>query len=119
GIRRRAQMNRARAIAAFEQFNLTPANRQLAEYWLSLWRGDALPKRSDFSPARASKLLPGIGLFEVRAGVSSRCRLSGSAIQQTLGRELAGLDWRQYTPEDQWATRLERNTAIANGAVGI
>ena len=55
----------------------------------------------------------------MRPGESARCRLSGTAIQYALGREIAGLDWRQYTPKDQWQSRLARNSRIAQGGVGI
>lgn len=112
-------MRRDRAIEAFTQLPLSGANTKLAQYWLSLWNGDQLPLRSQLSPARMKDMLPGIGIFEVRAGVSSRCRLAGTAIQHALGREIAGMDWRSYTRADQHAERLTRNSAIASGAVGI
>jgi hypothetical protein len=112
-------MRRHRAIEAFTQLPLSAANAKLAQYWLSLWNGDQLPLRSQLSPARMKDMLPGIGIFEVRAGVSSRCRLAGTAIQHALGREIAGMDWRSYTRPDQHAERLTRNSAIANGAVGV
>lgn len=113
GIRRDLAMN------AFASLPLSVANAKLAQYWLSLWDGDTLPMRSQLSPARMKALLPGIGIFEVRAGESSRCRLAGTAIQRALGREIAGCDWRAYTPAAQHAERLARNCAIATGAVGI
>jgi hypothetical protein len=78
-----------------------------------------MPSRADFNPAKVSALLPGIGLFSVKPGVHSVCRLAGTALAQATGRELTGLDWRQYTPKDQWQLRLERNSAIALGQVGI
>jgi hypothetical protein len=108
-----------RASAALSNFDLTPSNRWLADYWLSLWSDGNAPKRADLSPAQMKHLLPGIAIFEVHAGVSVRCRLAGTAIQHALERDIAGLDWREYTHKDNWATRLERNSAIANGAVGI
>lgn len=112
-------MRRDLAMNAFASLPLSAANAKLAQYWLSLWDGDRLPLRSQLSPARMKDLLPGIGIFEVRAGESSRCRLAGTAIQRALGRELAGCDWRAYTPAAQHAERLQRNCAIANGGVGI
>ena len=107
------------AARAFARLALTDSNRKLADYWLSLWTGGNLPQRAQLSPARIKELLPGIGIFEVRAGESSRCRLAGTAIQRALGREIAGADWRSYTPAGQQGERLLRNSAIANGAVGI
>lgn len=112
-------MRRDVALAAFEKLALSPSNEKLARYWLSLWDGDTLPRRAQLSPARVKDLLPGIGIFEVRPGESSRCRLSGTAIQHALGREIAGLDWRQYTAKEQWQSRLARNSSIAEGGVGV
>jgi len=112
-------MKREAALAAFERLSLSITNEKLAHYWLSLWSGDAPPKRSQLSPSRMKDLLPGIGIFEIRPGESSRCRLSGTAIQRALGREIAGLDWRQYTPKDQWHSRLARNSQIAEGGIGV
>jgi hypothetical protein len=112
-------LKRDLAINAFAKLPLSASNTKLAQYWLSLWDGDRPPHRAQLSPARMKDLLPGIGIFEVRAGESSRCRLAGTAIQRALNREIAGLDWRAYTPHDQHAKRLERNSIIAKGAVGI
>lgn len=112
-------MRRDLAMDAFANLPLSAANAKLARYWLSLWDGDQLPLRSQLSPAQMKDLLPGIGIFEVRAGESSRCRLAGTAIQRALGREIAGSDWRAYTPAAQHAERLQRNCAIASGGVGI
>jgi hypothetical protein len=112
-------MRRDLAMNAFAKLPLSASNIKLAQYWLSLWDGDELPHRAQLSPARMKDLLPGIGIFEVRAGESSRCRLAGTAIQRALGRELAGLDWRTYTPHHQHAERLQRNSIIADGAVGM
>jgi hypothetical protein len=111
--------NRDAAIKAFEILRVEGRNHALAAYWLSLWRGDQMPVRADFNPAKVSALLPGIGVFSVKPGVHSACRLAGTAVAQAAGRELTGLDWRQYTPKGEWQLRLERNSAIALGQVGI
>lgn len=111
--------NRDAAIAAFETLGIEGRNHALAAYWLSLWRGDQMPSRADFNPAKVSGLLAGIGLFSVKPGVISACRLAGTAIARAVGRELTGLDWRQYTAKEEWQRRLDRNSAIALGQVGI
>jgi hypothetical protein len=111
--------NRDAAIRAFETLRIEGRNHALAAYWLSLWRGDQMPMRADFNPAKVGALLPGIGLFSVKPGVHAACRLAGTAIAQATARELTGLEWRQYTPKDEWRLRLERNSAIALGQVGI
>ncbi|MGA9794083.1 MAG: PAS domain-containing protein [Rhizomicrobium sp.] len=111
--------NREAAIAAFETFGITGRNHALAAYWLSLWRGERMPMRADFNPARVGALLPGIGLFSVKPGAHSVCRLAGTAIAQATGHELTGLDWRRYTPKAECKVRLERNSAVACGQVAI
>jgi hypothetical protein len=112
-------MRRDRATDAFAKLPLSFANVQLAKYWLSLWNGDELPRRADFSPGQVRGHLPGIGIFEVRPGESVRCRLAGTILTRAVGREITGCDWRSYTAEANWAERLERNTLIARGAVGV
>jgi hypothetical protein len=110
---------REAAINALKTLSIGGRNRVLADYWLSLWAEDKPPVRAAFNPARIRTLLPGIGLFSVKPGVSAACRLAGTAIGQSLGRDLTSLDWRAYTPKEQWAERLARNSAIAEGQIGI
>jgi PAS domain len=111
--------SREAAVKAFDTLNIQGRNRILASYWLSLWRGDRMPARADFNPAKIGPLLPGIGIFAVKPGVSSGCRLVGTAITRAAGCDLTGLDWRQYTAKDEWQVRLERNSTIALGQIGI
>lgn len=111
--------NRTAAIEALEALGIEGRNRILAHYWLSLWKGDRMPMRADFNPAKVAALLPNIGLFSIHPGVGSFCRLSGTGLSRAIGRDLTGLDWRQYTPAAERQLRLERNSAIALGQVGI
>jgi hypothetical protein len=122
GAARGPKMHTARkdiAIRAFEELGIAGRNRMLAVYWLSLWDGDSLPSRAQFQPGAVRDLLPGIGIFLVRPGVSAHCRLAGTAITRALGRDLTGRNWQDYTPQPEWKLRLERNSAIATGSVGI
>lgn len=107
------------AIQAFEKLGLTGDNRRLAVYWLSLWEGDRLPMRAQFQPGAVRDLLPGIGLFAVNPGIATHCKLAGTALTRAIGRDLTGLDWRSYTPREEWKLRLDRNSAIAQGSIGI
>lgn len=107
------------AVDALSKLPLSLMNKRLAQYWLSLWRGDELPLRADFSPSQVRALLPGIGIFEVRPNESARCRLAGTIIGRAVGRELTGCDWRSYTEKALWGERLRRNTEIATGSVGV
>lgn len=107
------------AIAAFERLGLTGRNRRLAVYWLSLWEGDRLPERARLQPSALRELLPGIGLFSVKPGISTYCRLAGTELTRAIGLDLTGLSWQHYTPPAEWKSRLERNSVIATGSVGI
>jgi PAS domain len=107
------------AVDALSKLPLSVANKRLAQYWLSLWREEDLPRRTDFSPSQVREHLPGIGIFEVRPNESARCRLAGTVIAHAVGRELTGCDWRSYTDKELWGERLRRNTEIATGSVGV
>jgi hypothetical protein len=107
------------AIQAFERLGLTGANRRLAVYWLSLWNGDRMPSRAQFQPGAVRDLLPGIGIFAVKPGIATHCRLAGTELTRAIGRDLTGLNWQAYTPPDEWKLRLDRNSQIAKGSVGI
>ena len=98
---------------------MAPNNRRLADYWLSLWEGDALPARGRFEPAPVRDLLPGIMIQEVKPGVSMHVRLSGTAINQAFGRDVTGCDLLALSPPEVRAERLARNSHVADGAIGL
>jgi PAS domain len=108
----------ARAARCFEECPPGPGGQRLARYWLSLWRGDALPMRADFRPKEIIDLLPSICLFDVVPGESVYCRLAGTFIVQGAGQDLTGRDWLAMTHPDERATRLARFSDIARGAIG-
>jgi hypothetical protein len=107
------------AIRAFDELGLTGRNRRLAVYWLSLWDGDRMPTRAQFQPGAVRALLPSIGIFSVNPGVSAHCRLAGTELTRAIGHDLTGRSWQDYTPPEEWKQRLERNSAIATGGIGI
>lgn len=96
-----------------------PSNRRLADYWLSLWDGDALPARRRFEPAPMRDLLPGIMIQQVKPDVSMHVRLSGTAINQAFGRDITGCDLLALSPPGIRAERLARNSRVADGAIGL
>lgn len=98
---------------------LSPANRQLATYWLGLWDGDEPPLRANFSPARVRELLPGIMIQEVVAGERVWIRLCGTAINQAFGRDLTGADLIALSPDTNRDDRLAYLSRIAEGAIGF
>ena len=107
------------AEEAFAVLPLVETNRQLADYWLSLWDGDALPVRKSFSPGAVRGHLPGLMIQEVKPGASLIVRLCGTAISQAFGRDLTGCDLIALSPPETRAERLERNSKVAEGAVGL
>ena len=97
--------------------NLEESNRVLAEHWLSLWDGDALPPRAKFNPARLKSYLPSVLMFDVVPDRSVKVRLAGTGYRYVLDRDPTGEDWIDAAPEKQRATRLRSFSAIARGAV--
>jgi len=94
-------------------------HRRLAEYWLTLWDGDQLPRRVSFRPERVRDLLPGIAVFEVKPNVSVHCRIAGTAFLYRFGLDIAQKDWIELTAPSKRTLRLERNTRIAQGAISF
>jgi hypothetical protein len=106
-----------RAQDVVAKLKLEESNRALAENWLSLWDGDALPPRANFNPARMKPFLPNLIMFNVRPDVSVTVRLAGTAFHHFLDAELTGRDWIALAPESHRATRLKLFSTIARGAL--
>jgi hypothetical protein len=96
----------------------SPEGERLAQYWLSLWRGDELPLRADFQPRRVADLLPNIVIFDVVPEKSVHCRLAGSFIVEGAGRDITGCDWLALTKPEERSERLKRFSDVARGAIG-
>jgi hypothetical protein len=109
----------ARAVAALERFALCEANLQLACYWLSLWKDDAPPARSEFNPAGARNLLPGMTIFEINSFGDIVCRLAGTAVDSALGFSLANKSLMKFVPVNEQHTRQRRLGALVEGAVAV
>ncbi len=110
--------DRATAQAAFARLSLSAKNRALANYWLSLWEGDGLPRRKAFLPGKVSAVVGGICMFEVRPHESVFCRTAGIAIRSALGFNIANTDWLALTDPYQRASRLRGFTDVALGQAG-
>jgi len=106
------------AIRCFEENEPSIDARPLVEYWLSLWRGYALPARTEFSPKAVVKALPAIAIFDVVPDKSVHCRLMGSGLTQGLGQDPKGQDWIALTRPDDRAPRLKRWSDVARGGIG-
>jgi hypothetical protein len=102
---------------AIERMNLGAANRLLAGYWLSLWDGDALPRRERFDPARVSSLMSSLLLFDVVPDNEVTVRMAGSDVERLSGRDFNGCDWVAAAPTRLRGMRVRNLTAVARGAV--
>lgn len=111
--------DRAATQALIAALDLTPANREIAETWLSLWRGNALPDRRQLNPADMKPFLSHLALFDVVPGVGVTVRLAGTRFGTILGMELTGQDWIALAPESHRARRLNTFGAIARGALCV
>jgi hypothetical protein len=106
------------AVRCFEENPPSIDARPVVEYWLALWRGDALPLRTEFSPKAVVKALPSIAIFDVVPDKSVHCRLMGSGLTQGLGQDPKGKDWIALTRPDDRAPRLQRWSDVARGSIG-
>jgi len=98
--------------------DLAPANRQLANYWLSLCDDGQIPARSMIRPGALRSLLPNLILFDVVPDRSVTVRLAGTTFRAVLGIDLTGKDWIALAPENYRSRRLAIFSEIAAGALG-
>ena len=112
------EFSRAAALRCFEEDPVGKEADSVVRYWLSLWRGDALPRRADFSPRKIVDQLPRIAIFEIVPDQSIRCRLAGTHIVEGAGQDITGKDILALTPPADRAMRLARFSTVARGAIG-
>lgn len=107
------------ATEALAGLTLADSNRRMADYWLSLWDGDALPLRGRFSPAAVRDLLAGVQIFEFKPGAYMRVRLAGTAINQAFGRDITGADLFALSSETSREGRMTRSSRVAEGMISF
>jgi hypothetical protein len=105
------------ARAAIGSLRLEGPNMQVADYWLSLWRGDRAPQFASFDPKRLPGFQPAFAVLAVTPHVSFHCIRAGSYIQLATGVDMTGKDYRAWTTQAHVQTRLDNMTRIALGAV--
>ena len=110
-------MKRSAAEAAIAELGLKVANQSFANYWLTLWRDDQLPERSQFNPGKIRGLLPFLLMFDVIPDESVTVRLAGTGFRKLLGEDITGRDWLSLTRTHHRPTRLRNLSAVARGAV--
>jgi hypothetical protein len=68
-----------------------PGQRELFDYWHRSAEGRRMPARSDLDPLKVPKLLPSIGLIDVRDGLDqASIRLAGTRLHDIYGQEITG-----------------------------
>jgi hypothetical protein len=76
---------------AFRTQLVTQGQRELFDYWLRSAAGRRMPARSDLDPLKVPRLLPSIGLIDVREGVDQASfRLAGTRLHDIYGQEITG-----------------------------
>ncbi len=93
--------------------------RTVADYWFSLWEGDAWPARESFRPVRLGQLLRNVILFDVVPGQGAQVRLTGTGITNFLGMDLTGVDWLGTVTGERRQQRLNELSRIAQGAIAV
>lgn len=76
---------------AFRAQLVVQGQRELFDYWLRSAGDRRMPARSDLDPLRVPRLLPHIGLIDVRDGVDGATfRLAGTRLHDVYGQEITG-----------------------------
>jgi hypothetical protein len=76
---------------AFRAQLVMQGQRELFDYWLRSAGSRRMPARSDLDPLKVPRLLPSIGLIDVRDGIDDACfRLAGTRLHDIYGQEITG-----------------------------
>jgi hypothetical protein len=76
---------------AFRAQLVTQGQRELFDYWLRSAGQRPMPARSDLDPLKVPRLLPHLGLIDVRDGLDQALfRLAGTRLHDIYGQEITG-----------------------------
>ena len=114
---RTATWDRDKARAALDIATLAETNRDVADYWLSLWTTEGPPTREHFEPRQVLKHLPAVAIFEVMPDGPIFCRLAGTYLYAILGHDLTQHDILEFAPIDERERRRQVAQEIVEGAV--
>lgn len=65
--------------------------RELFDYWLQSAGARAMPARADLDPLKVPRLLPNLGLIDLRGGFDQGLfRLAGTRLRDVYGKEITG-----------------------------
>ena len=77
---------------AFRSQLVMQGQRELFDYWLRSAEGRRMPSRSDLDPLKVPRLLPHMGLIDLRAGPAEAAfRLAGTQLHEIYGHEITGM----------------------------
>lgn len=87
---------------AFRAQLVMQGQRELFDYWLQSAGGRPMPARSDLDPFKVPRLLPCIGLIDVKDGVDDASfRLAGTRLHDIYGQEITGKQAGEVFSGDQ------------------
>lgn len=73
-----------------------PGQRELFDYWLQSAGARRMPARSELDPFKVPRLLPSIGLIDIRDGLEQAAfRLAGTKLHDIYGQEITGKSARE------------------------
>ena len=76
---------------AFRAQLVMQGERELFDYWLRSAGARRMPARSDLDPLKVPRLLPNLGLIDVREGIErATFRLAGMRLRDVYGQEVTG-----------------------------
>jgi hypothetical protein len=76
---------------AFRAQLVIQGQRELFDYWQKSAGVRQMPARSDLDPIQVPRLLPSIGLIDVKKGLEEACfRLAGTSLRDIYGGEITG-----------------------------
>lgn len=88
-LRRGKEMLSARA---FRAQLVMQGQREIFDYWLRSADGRRMPARSDLDPLKVPRLLPHLGLIDLRDGpAEASFRLAGTRLHEIYGQEITGM----------------------------
>jgi hypothetical protein len=108
-----ARFDFAAACEAVDALALGPLNRELADYWLSLWKDGVPPSRATINPARMKPFLHGLAIMGLYPDDTVRFRLAGPVFHSAYGFDPTGKDMLAMTAPEQRADRLARCKRLA------
>lgn len=93
---------------------VTQGQRELFDYWLRAAGRRSMPARSDLDPLKVPRLLPHLGLIDLRDGVDQGLfRLAGTRLRDIYGHEITGKRVSQVFSGDcaTYWSRIHRRVA--------